>query len=164
MDSIRANFLWQGADRKFKYHMAKWEMVSKPRDQGGIGIINTRIMNDCLLTKWIWRILQEPDELWFKVIKAKYLDGCSFFSATNRGSSQFWKGLHKVKHFFKWGAIFKVKNGLNCRFWQDCWLRNVPLKIAYENLYKLVRDPESSVADCWEVDEWIVDFKRALSI
>jgi hypothetical protein len=74
MDSIRANFLWQGADRKFKYHMAKWEMVSKPRDQGGIGIINTRIMNDCLLTKWIWRILQEPDELWFKVIKAKYLD------------------------------------------------------------------------------------------
>lgn len=26
MDSIRAKFLWQGADGKFKYHMAKWEM------------------------------------------------------------------------------------------------------------------------------------------
>lgn len=51
MDSIRANFLWQGAERNFKYHMAKWEMISIPKDQGGLGIINTRTMNDCLLVK-----------------------------------------------------------------------------------------------------------------
>jgi hypothetical protein len=57
MDGIRANFLWQGADGKFKYHMAKFEMISRPKDQGGLGIINTRIMNDCLLVKWIWKIL-----------------------------------------------------------------------------------------------------------
>jgi hypothetical protein len=120
MDNIRANSVWQGAERKFRYRMAKWEMVTRPKDQGGLGIINTRTMNDCLLVKWIWRILQELDGLWFKIIKAKYLEGCSFFSAPNRGSSQFWKGLHKVKHLFKWGAIFKVKNGLKCRFLQDC--------------------------------------------
>jgi hypothetical protein len=53
MDGIRANFLWQGTDGKFKYHMAKFEMISRPKDQGGLGIINTRIMNDCLLVKWI---------------------------------------------------------------------------------------------------------------
>lgn len=35
MDSVRAKFLWQGADDKFKYHMAKWEMVTRPKDQGG---------------------------------------------------------------------------------------------------------------------------------
>jgi hypothetical protein len=82
--------------------------------------INTRIMNSCLLVKWIWKIHQEPDELWFRLIKAKYLNGCNFFSAPSKGSSQFWKGLHKVKHLFKWGALFKVKIGLNCRFWHDC--------------------------------------------
>lgn len=49
MDGIRAMFLWQGAKEKFRYHMAKWEMVSKPKDQGGLGIITTKIMNDCLL-------------------------------------------------------------------------------------------------------------------
>jgi hypothetical protein len=63
MDGIRAKFLWQRADEKFKYHMAKWEMVCRPRDQGGLGIINTRYMNNCLLVKWIWKIFQEPDEL-----------------------------------------------------------------------------------------------------
>lgn len=56
MDSIRANFLWQGTEDRFRYHMAKWEMVCRPKDQGGLGIINTRLMNDCLLVKWIWKI------------------------------------------------------------------------------------------------------------
>lgn len=51
MDGIRAKFLWQGTEDKFKYHMAKWEMVSRPKDLGGLGIINTRMMNECLLVK-----------------------------------------------------------------------------------------------------------------
>lgn len=68
MDTIRANFLWKGAEGKFRYHMAKWEMVSRPKDQGGLGIIHTRTMNDCLLVKWIWKILQEPKELWFRLL------------------------------------------------------------------------------------------------
>jgi len=36
--------------------------------------------------------------------------------------------------------------------------------IAYENIYKMVRDPYCSVADCWVDAEWYVDFRRALSI
>ena len=76
--------------RKFRYHMTKWKMVSRPKDHGGVGIINTKIMNECLLVKWIWKIHQEPDELWFKLIKAKYLDGCSFFTSKSKGGSQFW--------------------------------------------------------------------------
>lgn len=37
MDNVRDKFLWQGAEEKFRYHMAKWEMVSRPKDQGGVG-------------------------------------------------------------------------------------------------------------------------------
>jgi hypothetical protein len=163
MDSVRSNFLWQGTEQKFRYHMAKWEMVCRPKDLGGLGIIDTNSMNECLLVKWIWKILQEPDTLWFKILKAKYLDGCSFLSSRSKGTSQFWQGLHKVKHLFKWGAIFKDGNGVNCQFWQDCWLLQVPFKIAFENLYKMARDPFCSVADCWVDQEWYVDFRRTLS-
>ena len=52
-----------------------------------------------------------------------------FFHFDNKGSSQFWRGLHKVKHLFKWGAVYKVGNGQYCSFWQDVWARDVPLKI-----------------------------------
>jgi len=41
--------------------------------------MNTRLMNDRLLVKWIWKILQEPDALWFKLLKAKYMVGTNFF-------------------------------------------------------------------------------------
>jgi hypothetical protein len=85
------------------------------------------------------------------------------FSSISKGSFQFWQGLHKIKHQFKWGATFRVGNGRNCQFWQDCWLMDVPLKIHYEELYRIVRDPYSTFSDCWVDQEWFVDFHRALS-
>ena len=143
--------------------MAKWDMVSRPKDQGGLGIINTKIMNESLLVKWIWKIFQQPDELWYKILEAKYLRGHGFFDSKVNGVSQFWKGLHNVKHLFKWGAVFKVGNGKLCRFWEDCWIQDVPLKILYHNLYKLSRNPFCFASDCYERGSWVVEFKRCLS-
>ena len=56
MDFIRSKFFWQGAGDTFKYHMAKWISMCKPKIHGGLGIINTYLMNQCLITKWIWKI------------------------------------------------------------------------------------------------------------
>lgn len=86
-----------------------------------------------------------------------------FFNSKTVGSSQFWKGLHKIKHLFKWGAIYKVENRMTCKFWQDCWVLNVPLNIAFEDLFVLARNPNCSVKDCWSEGDWFIDFKRALS-
>jgi len=77
----------QGAQDVFKYHMASWITLSRPKDQGGLGIINTQIMNECLLTKWIWKIHQQPDEVWYKLLKAKYMRHKSFFKSHSRGAS-----------------------------------------------------------------------------
>lgn len=77
------------------------------------------------------KILQEPDELWFKILKAKYMRYGNFFDSKVVGSSQFWQGLHKVKHLFKWGAIYKIENGKLCKFWQDYWITSAPLKIIF---------------------------------
>jgi len=44
--------------------MVKWE---------NLGIINTRIMNEALLAKWIWRIFRDnPDDACCTLLKAKY--------------------------------------------------------------------------------------------
>lgn len=42
-------------------------------------------MNECLLVKWIRKIYQEPNALWFKILKAKYLGDKSFFDSKTRG-------------------------------------------------------------------------------
>jgi hypothetical protein len=56
MDSVRARFLWRVAGEEFKYHMVKWHVVCRPKDLGGLGIINTQVLNECLMTKWIWKL------------------------------------------------------------------------------------------------------------
>jgi len=142
--------------------MANWDMLSRPKDQDGVGIINTLIMNECLLTKWIWKICKQPDEVWYKLLKAKYIRNKSFKS-NSRGASQFWQGLHKVKHLFKWGAIHKVKDGAQTFFWLDTWLGDSPLKVQYPTLFSMCRDPNAMVADLYSSEDWNIEFRGSLS-
>jgi hypothetical protein len=53
MDQSRARFFWRGASNNFKFHMVSWPAVCRPKQFGGLGIINTEILNRCIITKWI---------------------------------------------------------------------------------------------------------------
>jgi hypothetical protein len=53
MDSTRARFFWEGVWPKQKYHMLDWAMVCMPKEDGGLGVLNSRHMNTALMLKWI---------------------------------------------------------------------------------------------------------------
>jgi hypothetical protein len=78
MDSIRGRFFRQGGRKKFKYHMDKWDSLTVPKEFGGLEILNTRMMNDCLLVKWIWRIVNREDPLWCRILYKKYMQDKDF--------------------------------------------------------------------------------------
>jgi hypothetical protein len=41
IDKHRKNCLWRGSDfRRIGYNLAAWNLVMKPKDKGGLGIIN----------------------------------------------------------------------------------------------------------------------------
>ena len=40
LDFYRSRFFWQGDELKRKYQLAKWDIICKPKDQGGLGIEN----------------------------------------------------------------------------------------------------------------------------
>ena len=84
--------------------------------------------------------------------------------SSDRGVSQFWKGLHKVKHLFKWGAINKVMNGEGTLFWKDTWLGDVPLKLIYPRFFDICRVKNAKVVDYYEDEEWNIDLIRPLTI
>lgn len=84
MDSIRANFFWQGATNNFKYHMVKWRDMCLPKEYGGLGILETRTMNDALLGKWGWRVLQSKEgDLCADLLKKKYMTSLALCSVQN---------------------------------------------------------------------------------
>jgi hypothetical protein len=48
---------WEGQGNKKKYHLVSWQEICKPKDQGGLGVMNTKLMIQALMIKWIWRML-----------------------------------------------------------------------------------------------------------
>jgi hypothetical protein len=51
LDKYRKNYLWRGSDfRRKGYNLVAWNMVMKPKDKGGLGVINLCLQNDALYT------------------------------------------------------------------------------------------------------------------
>jgi hypothetical protein len=68
-DSLRSKFFWEGAGPKCKNHMVNWSTVCRPKDQGGLGLLNTKHMNIALLLKWVWRLYQDEEGIWAAIIR-----------------------------------------------------------------------------------------------
>jgi hypothetical protein len=72
IDYYRSRFFWQNDNQKKKYKFAKWSILCQPKDLGGMGIMNVAVQNECLLSKWLYKLINE-DGLWQELIKNKYL-------------------------------------------------------------------------------------------
>jgi hypothetical protein len=71
MDKSRCRFFWEGVGDQRKFHMVNWTTMCKPKDQGGLGILNTKLMNIALMMKWVWKLYQNEQGLWAELIRAK---------------------------------------------------------------------------------------------
>ena len=149
-DTDRANFFWHGQGDKRKYHMVKWGELARLKEMGGLGFTETRTMNVCLLSKWIFRIESDEDSLVMEMIRNKYLKGKGFFFSRASGGSQFWRGLHAIKKDFLQGACYKVGNGRKISLWNMPWNGETTLSVRFPNLFRICRNPMQSVAEAVE--------------
>jgi hypothetical protein len=82
-----------------------------PEDLGGLGIQNLEIQNKCLLSKWLFKLINE-NGVWQNLLRKKYLSNKSLTQVQYKpGDSHFWNGLMKVKDEFLAGQISKCKMG-----------------------------------------------------
>jgi len=51
LDFYHSRFFWQSGDLNSEYRLAKWDIICRPKDQGGLGIENLEVKNRCLLSK-----------------------------------------------------------------------------------------------------------------
>lgn len=73
LDRVRSRFFWEKVNGKQKHRMVNWPTICSPKENGGLGVINTRIMNWCLMAKWAWKILTGQGGLWLQIYHNKYL-------------------------------------------------------------------------------------------
>jgi hypothetical protein len=69
----------------------------------GAGVINTRKMNECLLLKWKWKIVQKEKSLWCEFLYAKYMKRKDFFSVKSGGGHSF-GGVAESQAFIQVGC------------------------------------------------------------
>jgi hypothetical protein len=72
LEQLIRNFWWRDEHERRKIHWLAWDKIIKPKLRGGIGFRDLALFNQALLAKQAWRLLQFPDSLCARLLKAKY--------------------------------------------------------------------------------------------
>lgn len=68
IDNIRRDFIWG----KGKLRLTNWNIVTTSKLKGGLGVTNLEYRNLAMLGKTWWRILENNDMPWIRLLKEKY--------------------------------------------------------------------------------------------
>jgi hypothetical protein len=116
LNFYRSRFFWQGNDHKKKYRLEKLGVIYRPKDQGGLRVLNLEIQNRCLLSKWLFSLIN-TEGAWQQLIRNKYLGMKTITQVTrNPDDSQFWSGLMSVKDDFLNMGRFHLQDDKEIRF------------------------------------------------
>jgi hypothetical protein len=163
LDFFRSRFFWQSDGHKKKYRLTKWDIICRPKDQGGLGVEVLELKNKSLLSKWLFKLINEQG-VWQELLQNKYLKDKTISQVTAKPTdSPFWKGLMGVKDDFFMRGSMVVGNGQNTRFWEDIWLGDRSLSEQYPSLYRVANYVNVSVSHVLSSAPINIGFRRALS-
>ena len=66
---------WGGCEVSKKNAWIKWDSICLPVNCGGLGMQRLGEFNLSLSEKWCWRLLEEKDELWYRVLGVEKREG-----------------------------------------------------------------------------------------
>ena len=92
-------------------------MIRRPKDQGGLRIEVLEVKNKCLLSKWLFKLLNE-EGVWQELLHNKYLIAIRFlkYNPNPLIDSPFWKGIMGVNDEFFSRGSFIIGDGSNLVF------------------------------------------------
>ena len=169
IEKMQRDFLWSGAGEGKRDHLIRWEVVSRPREMGGLGFGKTSMRNSALLGKWLWRFPRERSGLWHKVIASIYGTHPNGWDANMvvRWSHRCpWKAIAQVFQEFSPFVRLVVGNGERIRFWEDLWWGNQTLCAQFADLYRVISVRNLTVSNVLGNSfplSWNFNFRRNLT-
>jgi hypothetical protein len=111
IDKHRRNCLWRGKELSQKgYNLVAWDLVRKPKDKGGLRVINLSVQNDALLLKHLDKFYRKENVQWVKLIWDKYYENSVPHLAREKGSF-WWKDILSLNVFYRGVAICDAAKG-----------------------------------------------------
>lgn len=124
LDRIRSKcvqFFW-GKGEKKAVCFVKWDFLTCPKAEGGLGLRSLEETNKAMILKVIWKITSGSNALWVQVMKSKYHPTSPFW-ITQRisASTRLWKAIVQnktlLKHFSRW----VLGDGQTCNAYAQPW-------------------------------------------
>lgn len=90
---------------------------------GGLGFREMHNFNIAMLSRQGWRLIQNPESLCAKLLKARYFPHCSALEAIpHDGISYSWRSILRGLELIKQGYIWRIGDGSSVDIWNDPWL------------------------------------------
>jgi len=151
VDRARKQCLWRGSDLQKKGgNLVAWEVVMKPKEKGGLGVINLRLQNDALLQKQLFKFYNNVDTPWVKLVWSKYYQTKVPHAAREVGSF-WWKDVLRLHVIFLSIARCEIGDGATACFWDDVWDMST-LSQDYPSLASFALRAEASVKEIMQTE------------
>ncbi|KAJ9677832.1 hypothetical protein PVL29_022672 [Vitis rotundifolia] len=153
LEKLQRDFLWGGGSLERKAHLVSWERVCVSKEKGGLGLRKLVFLNKALLGKWVWRFAHAKEEMWKRVLVAKYGQE-EFGWRTKKANGAFgvglWKEIMKEADWCWNNMVFKVGKGTKISFWKDTWCGEVGLARRFPNLFNVAAQKNATVGELWD--------------
>ena len=94
------------------------------KNSGGLGFRDIHGFNLALLGKQCWSLINRPDALVTRVLKARYFPSCHFLQASRAGGVSYtWSGIWQAKEEMKKELRWVLGDGKSINIGSDKWLR-----------------------------------------
>ena len=102
-------FWWSHDPNKWKIHWVRGAELYDKKEEGGLGFRNLECFNDALLSKQVWRLIQDKDSLVARVLNARYYPSSDILlTRLDTKPSYTWRSLHGMKGVIEKGLRWIV--------------------------------------------------------
>lgn len=119
VDKRRRIALWNKSEITGKCKaLAAWDRVCRPKDRGGLGILNLTAFNEAQMVKFLYKFYNHMDTPWVNLIWKSYYTN-SLPSTSDLVGSFWWKDLTLLIPNFKAVLRGMPGNGASLFFWMS---------------------------------------------
>lgn len=150
LEFIISKFWWCNG-KKDEIHWVKCYSLCESKRDVGIGFRHLSSFNLVMLGKQVWHIIEHPDSLPSRLLKAKYFPNCDVFEAMPNPNASFtWKSVFGSIDLVNKGPIWHISNGETVSVWKRNWITGiVNRKLLTLDLFNI---EETTVSNFLEVD------------
>jgi hypothetical protein len=145
-DSIRRALLWAACEkvtrRKCKVN---WELVCKPKEYGGLGILNLMKFASALRLRWLWNEWVDDSKPWVGLGNPCTADDHELFATA---------------------TTVTIGNGDKAIFWESTWLNGMHPKDIAPKIFEIAKRRKCTIKIALENDFWVshINIQGGLSV